>query len=50
VLTISEDQAGMPPPRPYARAAMEMKADAAAPIEAGTALVEVRITVTFELE
>ena len=50
VLTINEDQAGMPPPRPYARAAMEMKADAAAPIEAGTALVEVRISVTFELE
>jgi hypothetical protein len=49
VLTISEDQAIMPP-RPYARAAMEMKADAAAPIEAGTALVEVRISVTFGLE
>ena len=49
VLTITEDQAIMPP-RPYARAAMEMKADAAAPIEAGTALVEVRVSVTFELE
>ena len=49
VLTISEES-GIIIPRGAPRAAMEMKAAAPAPIEAGTAAVEVRVSVTFELE
>ena len=48
LISISEDS-GVFVPRGGPRAAMEMKAPAP-PIEAGTAMVEVRITATFELE